>query len=348
MYHTRGGEERIDARAGGGALPERPERSYWARESAAMHDEDLYRILGVAKGATGAEIKKAYRKLARELHPDRSKGNKNDEERFKKVSAAYAVLGNAEKRKLYDAYGIDGLRDGFDPKAWERARGFGGGGARPGAGGADFGGFAGFGGMEEIFEALFGGGGPRRGGPRRREWDVRVGSRGPDVRAQMEVGLLDAVLGRELQIVVPIEGERRSLKVKLPRGIEGGKSIRLKGQGARGSGDGGDGDLIVEIAVREDERYARRGPDLVKREDVTVGKAYFGGPLEVETPWGKGQVVVPPGTRGGTRIRIKGHGVRAGDRAGDLYVEINIVLPERKGEAVEAAVREMERLYGKG
>jgi DnaJ-class molecular chaperone len=351
MYHTEGGEKRTDARGADAALYRRRESAHIERREYLMQDEDLYSILGVAKGTTEAEIKKTYRKLARELHPDKNKGNKEAEERFKKVSAAYAVLGNAGKRKLYDAYGIDGLRDGFDPKMWERARGGAGGGgrrARQYGEPVDFGGFTGFGGMEDIFEALFGGGGggARQGGQRRREWGAHVGVRGPDVQSQMEVGLLDAVLGRELQIIVPIGGERRSLKVRLPKGIESGQSIRLKGQG--GKGGGGDGDLIVEISIKEDERYTRRGSDLVKREDVTVGKAYFGGPLEVETPWGKGKVNIPPGTRGGKRIRIKGHGVRTGDCTGDLYVEINIVLPEGRGEAVDGAVRELERLYGKG
>ena len=211
-----------------------------------MKSEDLYTILGVAKDAPAVEIKKVYRKLARELHPDRNKGNKEAEERFKKVSAAYAVLGNAEKRKLYDKYGIDGLRDGFDPKMWERAQGFGGRGAgraRQQGEPVDFGGFTGFGGMEDIFETLFGRNAYQRGQARRHEWDMSVPARGPDVKSQMEVELLDAVLGRELQIVVPIEGERHNLKVKLPRGIESGKSIRLKGQGGRGAGD--PGDLIV-------------------------------------------------------------------------------------------------------
>jgi DnaJ-class molecular chaperone len=315
-----------------------------------MKNEDLYGILGVARDAAEGDIKKAYRKLARELHPDKNKGNKESEERFKKVSAAYAVLGNAEKRKLYDKYGIDGLRDGFDPKMWERAQGFGGRGAgraKENGESVDFGGFGGFGGMEQIFETLFGRNAYQRGPARRHEWVTNASSRGPDVKSHMEVELLDAILGRELQIVVPIAGERRSLKVRLPKGIEGGKSLRLKGQGGNGSGEGEPGDLLVDIEVKEDERYTRRGMDLVKREDVSAGKAFFGGLLEVETPWGKGTVTIPVGTRGGKRLRIKGHGVRAAEKAGDLYVEINIVLPEPGDEKLERAVRELEKHYRK-
>ena len=313
-----------------------------------MGNEDLYRILGVERGAAEGEIKKAYRKLARELHPDKNKGNKEAEERFKKVSAAYAVLGNQEKRKLYDKYGIDGLRDGFDPKMWEAARGFGGRGTARGGGAEafDFGGFAGFGGMEQIFETLFGRSAYQRGQAKRHAWQ-KSPSRGADVMSRMEVELLDAVLGRELQITIPIDGARRNLKVVLPKGIESGKSIRLKGQGGKGADGGEDGDLIVEIHTKEDGIYARRGMDLVKREDVTVGQAYFGGPLEVETPWGKGTLNLPKGTRGGKRIRIKGHGVRGGESRGDLYVEVNIVLPEERDEKMDETVREIERRYQK-
>lgn len=308
--------------------------------------EDLYRILGVEKNASAAEIKKVYRKLARELHPDRNKENKEAEERFKKVSAAYAVLGNAEKRKLYDKYGADGLRDGFDPAVWERAQGFGRATGEGSGEPVDFGGFTGFGGMENIFETLFGGGGAYRGrGTRRAEWIGEERGKAYETRSQMEVDLLDAVLGRELQIVVPIDGERRSLKVTLPKGIESGKSIRLRGQGGSAGRRGARADLIIEIRVRENDVYTRKGMDLVKREDVTTGHAFFGGPLSVETPWGRGKVNVPAGTRGGNRLRIKGHGVRLGDVAGDLYVQLNIVLPERHDEATEEAVRRLEALY---
>jgi len=310
-----------------------------------MLTEDLYRILGVEKSATEGEIKKVYRKLARELHPDRNKGNKEAEERFKKVSAAYAVLGKPEKRKLYDKYGVDGLRDGFDPAVWERAQGFG---RRPGGGSGepvDFGGFSGFGGMEDIFETLFGGAARGGRGTRRVQWGGDPRGTAVETRSHMEVDLLDAVLGRDLQIVVPIDGERRSLKVTLPKGIESGQSIRLRGQGGSAGRRGVRGDLIIEIQVKENDIYARKGMNLIKREDVTAGHAFFGGPLSVETPWGKGKVNVPAGTRGGNRLRIKGHGVRVGESSGDLYVQLNIVLPERRDAAAEDAVRKLEALY---
>jgi curved DNA-binding protein len=256
------------------------------------------------------------------------------------------VLGNAEKRKIYDRYGIDGLREGFDPATWERATGFG---RRSAAGRARTYGepaeVGGLGDMDDIFDTLFGQG--FRGGrtTRRATWGGEPRGRAVETRSHMEVDLLDAVLGRELQIVVPVEGESRSLKVTLPKGIESGKSIRLKGQGGRTGRGVERSDLIIEIRVRENDVYVRKGMDLIKREDVSVGHVFFGGPLSVETPWGKGKVNIPAGTRGGNRIRIKGHGAKAGEKVGDLYVQINIVLPERRDAATEEAVRRLEELY---
>ena len=319
--------------------------------------EDLYRVLGVNEDASEGEIKKAYRKLARELHPDRNPDDPEAEERFKKVSAAYAVLGDKEKRKLYDQYGIDGLRDGFDPEMWKKYQGFGGarGGARGGGfhpegsvGGFDFGGFSGFGSMEDIFETLFGGGGGRR--TQRVRWSGGQGGfgkqeDGPTVRSNLEVELLDAVLGRELDLMVPVGGETRRLKVKLPRGVEDGQGDRLKGQGGKSPSGGKPGDLLIEVSVKKDRVYERRGLDLEKSEPVTLKQAYEGGEIEVETPWGKGKVKLPEGTQGGARVRLRGQGVRRGDERGDLYIRVAIKVPKRRDEKARRAIEEVESLY---
>ncbi len=305
--------------------------------------EDLYRVLGVSKDSTEGEIKKSYRKLARELHPDKNAGNKDAEERFKKVSAAYAVLGDKDKRKLYDDYGIDGLRDGFDPEQWRR---YGGspGGMPYGGDGADFGGFSGFGGMENLFETLFGGGG-RRGGRQRVHWNGGGAQmEGPQVKSELQIELMDAILGRELQIIVPVDGERKNLKVKIPRGIEDGQSIRLKGQGGQGM-YGRPGDMIIEVKTKKNQVYSREGMDLTKKETVTIGQAYLGGPIEVETPWGKGKVNIPAGTQGGQKLRLRGQGIRKGKEQGDLHVLVNIRLPEGRGEEVEDLIKKLEETY---
>ena len=307
-----------------------------------MSNEDLYKVLGVDRNAEEAEIKKAYRKLARELHPDRNKGNPKAEERFKKVSAAYAVLGDKEKKKLYDQYGPDGLRDGFDPEMWKRYSGYGSRGASAYTNtGEDFGGFSGFGGMEDIFETLFGNA-RRAHRARAASWDMGGQEKAPDIKSKIKIELLDAVLGRELQIVVPVEGERRKLKVKIPKGIEEGQSIRLKGQGAKRGGSSGD--MILEVSIAEDTQYTRNNMDLEKEERVKFSTAYLGGTVEVETPWGNGKVKVPERTNGGKKIRIKGHGVRKGERRGDLYVKIVVEVPSESSKEMKEAVERLKEL----
>ena len=317
-----------------------------------MNSEDLYRVLGVKKGDSPTEIKKAYRKLARKLHPDHNKGNKSAEEEFKKVSAAYAVLGDEKKKKLYDEFGIDGLRDGFDAEKWRQygPRGVPRGGSNFQQGGVDFGGFSGFGGMEDIFESLFGGArGNRRGGGVRSGNVHRWGSgripKGHQVRSELEIEFLDAVIGRELQIVIQVQGEKRNLKVKVPSGIEDGQSIRLKGQGGDSPAGGERGDLILEVKVKKSEEYVRDGMNLTKIEKITVGTAYFGGSIDVETPWGNGKVTVPQGTQGGQKLRITGHGIRKKGKSGDLHVKVAIKIPKNIDGGTEELVTKLEEKY---
>lgn len=314
-----------------------------------MQAEELYGILGIEKTATAAEIKKAYRSLARKHHPDKNQGRKEEEEKFKRISAAYAVLGDEKKRKLYDQYGLDGLRDGFDPEMWRRygkaAAGGGSARGRPFEGGFDFGGFSGFGSMEDIFESLFGGGTGKRGsGGRVADW-AAVQETGAQVRSVLDVDLMDAVLGRELEIAVDLGEEVRKLKVRIPKGVEDGQTIRLGGQGARGRGGARSGDLMLEIRVRDDKEYVRKGNDLEKRVQVTLGRAYNGGEMEVETPWGKGTLKVPPRTQGGTKLRLKGQGIRKNGVAGDLYIRMDIKVPTGDDERTEEAVKALEESY---
>jgi len=308
-----------------------------------MPAEDLYQILGVKRTATAGEMKKAYRSLARRHHPDKNQGKKEEEEKFKKITAAYAVLGDENKRKLYDQYGLDGLRDGFDPEMWKRYGGRAEG-RQPIGQEFDFGGFSGFGSMEDIFESLFGGRGSRKAGSGGVRWE-RMQKRGAQVRSVLEVELLDAVLGRELEIAVDVGGETRKLKVRIPAGVEDGQTIRLAGQGASGSGGGPSGDLLLEVRTRADATYSRHGSDLERRVLVTIGKAYEGGEVEVETPWGKGMLRIPPRTQGGTRLRLKGQGVRKKGSAGDLYVRVDIRVPAGTDEKTAEAVAALERIY---
>ena len=314
-----------------------------------MNNEDLYRVLGIERGASQAEIKKAYRKLAREFHPDHNEGNKTAEEKFKKVSAANAVLGDEKKKKLYDEFGIDGLRDGFDAEKWRQygPHGVHHGGSNFQQGGFDFGGFSGFGGMEDIFDSLFSGGrgsGRVRTGKARRWAGGRI-PKGHQVRSELEIEFLDAVLGRELQIVLHVQGEERKLKVKVPSGIEDGQKIRLKGQGGESPAGGERGDLILEVKIKKSEEYVRDGIDLMKIEKITVGTAYFGGSIDVETPWGKGKATMPRGTQGGQKLRIAGHGIRKKGKSGDLFVKVSIKIPKDNNKDTEALVKKLEEKY---
>ncbi|MCP4604998.1 MAG: DnaJ domain-containing protein [Proteobacteria bacterium] len=313
-----------------------------------MTDGDLYRILEVSRGATEAEIKKAYRKLARELHPDKNKDNKRAEERFKKVSAAYAVLGDKEKRKIYDKYGIDGLRDGFDAEAWQQ---YGGGFKRWPPRGAyqrgttDFGGFEGFGALEDIFEGLFGseGKGRTRGRPRKKSWGM--GEQGGQIKSELEVEMMDAIKGRELDIVLPMDNKKKKLKVKVPRGIESGQTIRLKGQGQESTNGGPPGDLHLKIKIKKDREYERKEINLIKKEQITVGQAYNGAVIPVDTPWGKVNLSVPRGTQGGQKLRLKEKGVKKGKETGDLFIQIAIVIPKKRDEETKKAVEILEERY---
>jgi len=319
-----------------------------------MMQEDFYKILGVEKTASDAEIKKSYRNLARELHPDTHKGDKVAEERFKKVSAAYAVLSDKKKRKLYDEFGVDGLRDGFNPEQWRRyGGGFPGGGRRAGGSpfgdqGVDFGGFSGFGGMEGIFETLFGGrrqGGAGRGHRQAEGWANVAQPKGPQIKSVLEIDLLDAVLGRELAILIPVDGQQKKLTVTVPKGVQDGKKIRLKGQGGKNPMGGESGDLILELKVRKDSVYKRDGYDLEKEELITIGQAYFGDVIEVETPWGKGKLKIPEGTQGGRRLRIKGQGVRTSNKNGDLYVRLHIKIPQNNDKKTIEIIKKLEKAY---
>jgi curved DNA-binding protein len=301
-------------------------------------DRDLYAVLGVPRGATTEEIKKAFRRLAHRYHPDKNPGNKQAEEKFKEVTAAHEVLGDPKRRKLYDEFGADSLRSGFDPgraeeyRQWRRQ-----GGGQP----FDFGGFggSGFGGgafdFGSIFEQIFGGG---SGGAGR----ARSAARGEDVRAAVDVDLGDAVRGAERDLRI----DSRTLRVKIPAGVTEGSQIRLAGQGGPGSGGGPAGDLYLEVRLRPHPLLRREGKDLYLDLPVTVPEAVNGAEVQLPTFEGPVRLRVPPGSQSGTRLRLRGKGLpvlRGGER-GDLYAVLKIVLPEA-GEPLKRAVKPLEDLY---
>jgi molecular chaperone DnaJ len=302
-------------------------------------DKSYYDILGVKKDASEADIKKAYRKLAKKYHPDVNKGTKDAENKFKEISEAYAVLSDTEKREQYDRLG-------------KEAFSFGGGGANPFAGGANpFGGF-------DFSQFTAGRGGARRGGTRRTTTgnftdifsDLFGGGasfeeqpqRGGDLEAEMTIEFRDAVLGGTLEISV----NGNPVKVKIPEGVRDGQRLRLRGKGAPGTMGGPAGDLNVLIHVRPHPLYERRDDDIYIDLPVTVGEAIRGGEIEVPTIHGPVRAKIPAGTQGGQTFRIKGKGVRkkAGE-AGDHYYRVQITVPKQVPPEARDAVDRIEACY---
>jgi curved DNA-binding protein len=299
-----------------------------------MPDQDLYALLGVSKTATEDEIRSAYRKLARKHHPDVNPGNKDAEARFKEISAAYEVLVDAEKRKLYDEFGQEGLRGGFDPdqarayRTWQDRRG---------TTGSPF--------SEEVFDIgdlgdlgdLFG-----RGGFRRRP------ARGEDVITVVELDLATALRGTEVTVRVPGHGaESEPFTVRIPKGAEDGSRLVVKGRGAPGPGNAPAGDLIIETRVREHPYFTRDGLDLYLDLPVTLDEAYNGSEVEVPTPDGSVKLRVPPRSQQGHQLRLRGKGVTRGEKRGDLYVTLDVRLPDKDDKELAEAVARARDAYGK-
>ncbi len=316
--------------------------------------KDPYSVLGVAKTASADEIKKAYRKLAKKLHPDMNPGDKKAEERFKEVSSAFEILGDPKRRSLYDEFGEISTRPGFDEqKAREfqrqaQAGGFGGGGFR---------GFEGFQGggagfdpedLGAMFEDLFG----RRQTTRSRRGVVEPVP-GDDVEADLEVDLRDAVLGAEREISIAREsgpsGTSR-LKVRIPPGVETGSRVRLPGQGGPGHRGGEPGDLYLRITVREHPAVRVQGRDLSMDLPITPQEALAGAEVTAPTFEGQVKLKIPPGSQSGRKLRLRGRGLPAlkggatGAPRGDLFVVLQIVLPEDSPQAREAAAT-LQKLY---
>ena len=311
-----------------------------------MADRDFYGILGVSRDASPEEIKKAYRQLAKELHPDRNPDNKSAEERFKDVSGAYAVLSDAEKRKLYDEFGEMGLREGFDPESYHAAtQGAG------GFGGFDFGDIFGTaargqrtggqgGHFEFNLEDLLGGAGARRGGY------VRVPQKGADLRSEVTVDFRDAVLGCTKELGLRSDEGDRTLKVRIPPGVRNQGKIRLRGQGGEGSQGGPRGDLVLEVKVRKHPYFSMRGKQLHVTVPVTPLEAYAGTKLNLPTPEGTVQLSVPAGSKNGSKLRLRGKGIQPKDKPrGDLIAHLEIVLPKGRDEEVEEALKTVQDAF---
>ena len=298
---------------------------------------DPYQELGVSRTASADEIRKAFRKLAKENHPDANPGNKAAEERFKRVSAAFDIVGDKEKRKRFDAGEIDaeGHERGFAGGPWGGGpgpSGFGGGGRGGGFRTETFEGVD----LGDILGEMFGGGRPggRPGGAG--GGFGGFSQRGSDVRAKLEIDLEDAIRGGKQRIAFT---DGRTIDVTIPKGAQEGQTLRLKGQGQPGRS--GPGDAFIEIAIRPHPIYRQEGGALVMDLPVTFYDAVLGGKVEAPTPDGPVTLTVPKGSNSGARLRLRGRGLADGrGHRGDLFARLVVTLPETADPALEAFARE--------
>jgi curved DNA-binding protein len=314
--------------------------------------EDLYSVLGVAKTADADVIKKAYRKLATQLHPDKNPGNKKAEERFKHVNHAYDVLSDAKKRKLYDEFGEEGLREGFDA---ERVRAYRDWAARQGARGGAGGYGAGRGGEQVNLEDLFAqGGAPGGAGAQGGFGDLfgdlfsrsrrqRGPVKGPDLESEITIDFASALRGTMLELRPQGLGGAPAT-VRIPAGADEGSRVRIAGQGAPSPSGGARGDLVLTIHVTPHPHFRRDGDDLHLDLPVTVAEAFHGAKVKVPTIDGSVALKVPEKTQSGQMVRLRGKGVaRKGRTPGDLYVHFLIQIPADGEPEVTRLVDELSK-----
>ena len=311
--------------------------------------EDLYGVLGVARDADGAAIKKAYRKLAQKLHPDKHPGNKQAEAKFKSVNQAYEVLSHDDKRKLYDEFGEEGLREGFDAervrqyKQWQsqpgsnRARS----GGWPGGGGGQqtvnledlFGGNAGGSTINDLFGDVIGRGGRRARGP----------IKGNDIGAETTIDFVSAVRGTSLELRA--QNSKTPTVVRIPPGAAEGSRLRIAGQGEPSPNGGPPGDLILIVHVQEHPFFKREGLDLHLDLPLTIAEAYRGAKVKVPTPSGDVSLKIPEGAQSGGSLRLRGKGVTMkGKEPGDLYVQFLVRAPATRSEEIGTLVDKLAEL----
>jgi curved DNA-binding protein len=306
-----------------------------------MDYKDYYKVLGVEKNATTDQIKKAYRKLARQHHPDVNPNDPTAERKFKEVNEANEVLSDEEKRRKYDQLGADWQRyqqaghsrgassGGFDWSQYAQPGGGfgGGGGSNDPFGGADF---------SDFFSSIFGGASGRAGGSPRP-------TAGQDYQAELELTLEDAYQGGPRTLTV----NGKKLRITIQPGVEDGQTIRLRDQGAPGRNGGPSGSLYITIRLQPDARYTRTGNDLTMDVPVSIYKALLGGEQVVDTLSGPVKIKVQPETQNGTRLRLRGKGFPVYKRAGefgDLYLRLTLSLPQNLTDEEKSLLQQLATL----
>ena len=295
-------------------------------------EKDPYEVLGVSKTATQDELKKAYRKLAKKLHPDLNPGNKEMERRFKEVTGAYDILGDEKKRAQFDTQGAAGF-EGMGPDAQHQQHGGSRGGpfyyqtqGGPGGGRYSQGFEQGF--DEDLFSSLFG----ARGGASRKP------AKGQDQHFKMDVDFRDSALGAEHEVRLP---DGRGVRVKIPAGVESGAKLRLAGMGHPGPAGKPAGDLFVELNVKPSTQFRRMGQDLEVDLPVSLSEAALGGEARVATIDGQVLLGIPAGVTTGSRLRIRGKGAldRATSKRGDQIAVVRVMMPATIDPELREAIR---------
>lgn len=306
--------------------------------------KDFYEILGVAKGATDAEIKKAYRRKAMDMHPDKHKGDKAAEENFKEINKAYETLGDNQKRAAYDQFGEAGANFG--------GGGFGGGGGGFSGGSYDFSGFGGGEGQgfSDIFEAFFTGFGGNRNAPRK----------GRNLEFELRVSFEEAAFGTEKELMVTrpnSSGERKQehLKVKIPAGVDNDSIVRLTGKGEPGINGGPQGDLYVHIRIVPHKEFVRNGADVHAQINLNLLQVVLGDEIKVKTIQEEVTLKIPAGTQPGKVFKLKNYGIKKlhSEEKGDHYVKINVNIPTKLSKKEKQLFQELAQeggvnLKGKG
>ncbi len=295
---------------------------------------DYYQILGLAKGASSDEVKKAYRKMAQKYHPDKNPDDKAAEAKFKEITEAYAVLSDPQKKTQYDQlgserfhrnYSQEDIFDGADLGSIFRDFGF---------GGAN----------DDMFSQLFGGGRGRghhggQGGHCGRHQGM---GKGADLSIEVNIPFRQAILGGERSLSYRSEGRTQKIQVKIPPGVEQGQKLRVAGKGASGAGGGPCGDLILQINIEPDSNFTRQDRDLSVKILIPFSGACLGTSAPVPTLEGEKRIKIPAGIVSGSKIRLKGHGVATpkGTR-GDLYAQIDVEIPKKLSKAQKILLEEL-------
>ena len=299
---------------------------------------DYYEVLGVKKDSSAQDIKKAYRKLAMKYHPDRNKGDKESEEKFKKISEAYAVLSDPEKRKQYDTFGDSGFQQRYSQEDIFRGFDLGDILKEFGLGGMGGGGFRASSGQGAPFESFFfQGGGPGQAAQQRPV-------KGSDLTYELSVSLGEILSGSEKTISLRREGKTENVSVKIPKGIKAGQKLRLAGKGNPSPYGGPPGDLLLIINEQPHPVFTRDGNNLIAEQKIPFSKACLGAEISIKSLEDKElKVKVPAGIQQQAKLRLKGHGLPEGKKGGrgDIYVKFLVDIPKKLSEEQKKLIQEL-------